>query len=102
MNKYKVVCLKCGESDILTIDDIRHIVMDYEKKIQTNFGAFRWRADLKWGFICQCGNDNRLAANEADDFDKLVKGDPASVKNIAASLLIPDEKQFTMEKLGAL
>lgn len=99
MHKYKVTCLECGESDILTIDDLRHQVLDYEKKMQTNFGAFRWRGDMKWGFICQCGNDNRLAPSESNDFDKLVNGDPVSVKKIAASLLIPDEKQFSMEKV---
>lgn len=99
MQKYKVTCLECGESDVLTIDEIAHQVLDYDKKMHTNFGAFRWRKDMKWGFICQCGNDNRLAPSEAEDFDKLVDGDPLSIKKIAASLLVPDETQFQMEVL---
>lgn len=98
MQKFKVTCLECGESDVLTIDDINHQVFDYQKKIKTNFLSFRWRGDLKWGFFCKCGNDNRLATSESEEFDNLVAGDPISVKKIAASLLIPDDKQFEMRK----
>ena len=96
MQKFKVTCLECNESDVLTIDDIMHQVVDYENKMKTNFQSFRWRGDMKWGFFCQCGNDNRLAPSEADDFDKLVDGDPISLQKISASLLIPDDKQFEM------
>lgn len=97
MRKYKVECLDCSESDILTIDEMKHQVIDYEKKIKTPFRSFRWRGDLSWGFFCKCGNDNRLANAEAKDFDKLVDGDPISLKNITASLLRKDKEQFKME-----
>jgi hypothetical protein len=96
MKRYKVTCLDCGESDILNIDDQNHFVGDSEKKLLTNLLSYRWRPDLRWGYLCKCGNDNRLAPQEADDFDKLVDGDPITVQKIAASLLIPDEKQFEM------
>lgn len=33
---------------------------------------------------------------EANDFEKLVDGDPVTVQKIADSLLIPDEKQFNL------
>lgn len=92
--RYKVTCLECNESDVLAIDDVNHVVGDTDKKLITNFLSYRWRPDVKWGFLCKCGNDNRLAPMESNDFDKLVDGDPESVKKIAASLLIPDEKQF--------
>lgn len=95
--RYKVTCLDCNESDILTIDDNNHVVVDYEKKLKTPFRAFRWRGDMKWGYFCSCGNDNRLAPAEANDMDKLVDGDEISLKKIAASLLIPDSKQFNEE-----
>lgn len=98
MRKYQVTCLDCGESDILEIDDLNHVVGDTDKKLLTNFLSYRWRPDIKWGFLCTCGNDNRLAPQEAEDFDKIVAGDPESIKKIAASLLIPDEKQFSMEQ----
>lgn len=94
---YKVTCLDCGEDDLLIIDSDRHVVGETEKKLLTNFLSFRWRPDLRWGFLCKCGNDNRLAPEEQNDFDKLVVGDPMSVKRIADSLKIPDEKQFRME-----
>lgn len=97
MKRYKVTCLDCNGSDVITIDEDKHVVVDYEEKFNTPFRVFRWRSDYKWGFECGCGNDNRLAPSESDSMDKLVKGDPLSIKKIAASLLIPDEKQFKME-----
>jgi hypothetical protein len=99
LHRYKVTCLECGESDILTIDNSLHAVVDYEKKIKTPLRSFRWRPDLKWGFFCECNNDNRLAPQEADDMDKLVDGDPISIQRIADSLMIPDEQQFQMRAL---
>lgn len=94
--KYKVTCLDCKQSDTIEVDEVEHTVVGYEGKMSTNFQSFRWRPDSQWGYFCQCGNDNRLAPSESDDFDKLVRGDPLSIKKIAASLLIPDEKQFKM------
>src|SRR5690348_16540302 len=99
ISHFKVTCLNCGESDIITIDNQLHAVVDYKKKLLTPFQSFRWRPDLKWGFFCKCNNDNRLAPQEEPDFDKLVDGDQISVKRIADSLKIPDEKQFNMEQL---
>lgn len=84
---------------MLSIDEVGHRVIDYDNKLTTTFRSFRWRPDLKWGFECMCGNENRLAPQEAGDFDKLVKGDELSVKKIAANLLIPDEKQFEMRAI---
>lgn len=99
MNRCKVTCLECGESDILTFDNRMHIVADYEKKIKTPFLSFRWRPDLKWGYFCKCGNDNRLASQEEADFEKLVDGDPLSLERISSMLKIPDNKQFKEETI---
>ncbi|TAL08210.1 MAG: hypothetical protein EPO02_13565 [Nitrospirae bacterium] len=94
--KYRVTCLKCGESDILTIETANHLILDFAKQMLTNILAGRWRKDLQWGFECRCGNDNRLAAAEKDEFDALVQGSVMTVEKIARSLQIPDEKQFKM------
>lgn len=99
MKRYEVTCLDCGESDVLTINEINHVVEITEKIMKTPFRSFRWRADHSWGFMCECGNDNRLSKAEEKDFDKLVAGDPISLKNIAASLNIPDDVQFRMVAL---
>lgn len=99
MRKVKVTCLACNESDILEIDDANHRVGDTARKLLTNFLSFRWRPDNTWGFLCVCTNDNRLAPQEAGDFDSLVAGDPITIKKIAESLLIPDEKQFTIQEI---
>lgn len=97
--KYEVTCLQCGESDILTIDEHNHVVTITEKIMLTPFVSFRFRRDGNWGFMCSCGNDNRLAKEESNDFKKLVAGDPLSVKRIAQSLSIPDKDQFKMVTL---
>lgn len=97
MKRYKVTCLDCGESDILDIDEENHTVGETFRKLITNFRSYRWRPDMKWGFQCQCGNDNRLAPQEEGDFDKLVAGDPITIQKIADSLKIPDEIQFKIE-----
>lgn len=83
----------------MTIDDTRHVVMGYEKMLGTNFMAARWRKDMRWGFECKCGNDNRLALAEKGDMDKLVMGTPLSIAKIAKSLTIPDSEQFTMGRI---
>lgn len=81
------------------MDNINHRVTYWAKILLTPFLSARWRGDLAWGFLCRCGNDNRLAKEEAKDFDKMVAGDPMSLKRIADSLKIPDEKQFRMDKV---
>lgn len=95
--KCKVTCLECNESDVHTFDELNHRVMYSEKVLRTPMLGFRWRPDLKWGFRCKCGNNNLLAPQEEKDMDKLVDGDPISMKVIADSLKIPDEKQFKVE-----
>lgn len=99
VQRFKVTCLECNESDIIAIDNQLHAVVDYEKKMTTPFRSFRWRPDLRWGFFCQCNNDNRLAPQEESDMDKLVDGDPLSLQRITDSLKIPDEAQFEMMEL---
>lgn len=98
LQRLQVTCLNCQESDVITVDKSPYLphpaVVDYAKKINTPFRSFRWRPDLKWGFFCQCLNDNRLAPEEKDDMHNLVAGDPLSVERIARSLEIPDEQQF--------
>lgn len=99
MNRYRVTCLKCKQSDVLAVDDRNHFVGETEKKLNTNFLSFRWRPDNKWGYLCVCGNDNRLSPQEEPEFDNVVAGDPITVQKIADSLKIPDEKQFISEKI---
>lgn len=58
----------------------------------------RFRGDLRWGFECMCGNDNRLAAQEKNQAPVLVKNaSDQAMKHILASLRIDDRKKFSME-----
>lgn len=95
--RFKVTCLSCEQSDILEIDNQNHVVGNTEKKLATNFLSFRWRPDMIWGFMCKCGNDNRVSPQEADGQGTIFDGDPMSIQRIADSLKIPDEKQFVMQ-----
>lgn len=88
--------MECGESDVHTFDELNHVLTFSEKILKTPLMAVRWRGDQTWGFKCRCGNTNLLAKQEKQDMDKLVAGDPISVKKIADSLLIPDDKLFEM------
>lgn len=95
--KYKVTCLECKESDVHTFDERQHVLVHSDKILNTPLLGVRWRPDLKWGFRCRCGNYSLIAPQESDQFDNLVTGDELSIKKMAESLLIPDEKQFSME-----
>lgn len=97
MHQYKVTCLKCKQSDILTIDENRHVVMLTKRLMDTPLLSFRWRGDLKWGFLCKCENDSRLAREEADDYRSLVGGSPDGIKAVVDSLKIKDELKFSMD-----
>ena len=97
--QFKVTCLDCKESDVLEIDNQNHVVGNTERKLGTNFLSYRWRPDLIWGFMCKCGNDNRVSPQEADQQGVIFDGDPLSIEKIAESLKIPDEKQFNIKQL---
>lgn len=97
--KYKVTCLGCGQSDIITIEEANHVILDFAKQLATNLLSGRWRKDLKWGWECRCGNDNRLCLEEKTQFEQLVQGSASAIERIARSLQIPDEKQFRMTQI---
>lgn len=98
MQRYKITCLDCKREEIITtvVYGEQHIVTDYEGKMKTNLKAFRWRPDLKWGFECICGSDDRLAPQEERDFDKLVDGDAAGIAKVIENLKDPKPKFKTV------
>lgn len=93
---YKVTCKKCKGYDTLKITPDRQVFYTEHTPII----AARFRGDLQWGFECQCGNDNRLAAIEKTQAEMLVKNaSPTAFQHILDSLKLDDKKQFAMEKL---
>lgn len=56
----------------------------------------RWRPDMKWGFECLCGNDSRVAPEEAKVLPMLVRGGEHAIRKIAAGLRVGNEKKFKM------
>lgn len=99
MQRYEVTCLKCGKSDIVTINEARHQILRWDKMMATNLLSGRYRKDLNWGWECICGNDNRLAKEEKGEMAQLVQAPPMKIKQIADSLKIPDAKQFKMARV---
>lgn len=96
LTQYKVVCKKCGGSDILKIT--RNNEVFYTN--HTPIIAARYRPDMKFGFECMCGNDSRIAPEEKDNIPFLVKNaDPKTIAEIANSLVPKNENKFVMEAI---
>jgi hypothetical protein len=91
---FKVTCLGCGGSDVIRITADKIVFYTNHFPII----AARFRPDLQWGFECgECGNDSRLAFEEKDKVDILVKAAPETIKQIAAKLKHHNERLFRME-----
>lgn len=90
---YKVTCLKCKGSDNLKITPDHTVFFTEHFPII----AARFRPDMNWGFECgSCGNDSRVALEEKDQLNTLVRGGEHSIQKIADSLKIKDELKFSM------
>lgn len=93
---YKVTCKKCSGSDVIKITDDRQVF--YTNHIPII--SARFRPDLKWGFECQCKNDSRVAPEEKDSLDQLVRnGSEDAIKAIAKSLVPHNERKFVIERV---
>lgn len=88
-----VTCLKCkGASHIKIINDNQVMYIDHTPII-----ACRFRGDMQWGFECRCGNDSRLAREEADNAPMLMQaGSAQALQNLVDSLKIKDDRKFRM------
>jgi hypothetical protein len=93
--KYLVTCEKCGGHDELTITQDRTVFY----KEHTPIISARYRPDMNWGFECVCGQDSRVAPQEKNQLNKLVKGGEHSLEAIANSLTPKNELKFKMETL---
>lgn len=97
MEKYTVICEKCGGHDELTITSDRAVFY----KDHAPIISARYRPDMNWGFECLCGQDSRLSPQEVDHVDILVKGaDKVTLEQIAKSLTPKNELKFQMIKVG--
>jgi hypothetical protein len=91
---YRVTCEKCGGSDVLKITSDRTVFYTEHTPII----AARFRPDMHWGFECLCGQDSRIAPEERDSLDVLIKNaSESTIKVIAKSLTAKNELKFRME-----
>lgn len=91
---FRVTCQNCRQSDVLKITPDRHVFYTEHTPII----AARFRPDMNWGFECLCGQDSRIAPEEKDQLDKLVKNATVDmIKEIAKSLTPKNELKFRME-----
>lgn len=92
VDNYKIVCRNCdGVSRLAIMNDSTVMYKD-----QTPIISSRLRPDMKWGFECQCGNDSRVAPEEKNNLDTLVKGGQHSIDRIAKELKPKNETKFKM------
>ena len=97
MKQYRVTCLLCKKSDVVSIVEDDHQIMNFKDGAMSNLLAARWRQSGDWGWQCSCGNDNRISKSEESFMSVLVTGDKMSIEKIKASLKLDDVKQFAME-----
>lgn len=100
MERHKVTCLKCKQSDNVMI--VRNPItggriISFEAGAATPFLSGRYRADGQYGFECSCGADTRLCKEEAKDFDKLVYGSPMGIEKLRKTLQRGTKQWFRME-----
>lgn len=90
---FEITCLNCeGKSRIKILNSNQVMYIDHTPII-----ACRFRPDMKWGFECECGNDTRLAPEEAPQADMLVSGASEGViKRIVKLATATPEKRFDM------
>jgi hypothetical protein len=92
---YRVRCLFCKGEDVLKITADRQVF--YTK--HTPIISARFRPTMDWGFECgDCGNDSRIAPEEKDQIETLVKGGEHAIQAIKDSLKITKPK-FSMEQI---
>jgi hypothetical protein len=94
VENFTVTCLQCKDSSRIRImNDTDVLYID-----QTPIIACRFRPDLKMGFECICGNDSRLAPEEAKDIDMLVATTSKGViDRILKTIKVKPERKFKME-----
>lgn len=96
MDKYLVTCEKCGGSDELSItSDNKNVFY----KDHTPIISARFRPDLNWGFECTCGQDSRVAPQEKDNLETLVRGGEHAIEAIAKALTPKNELKFRIQKI---
>lgn len=96
MDKYLVTCEKCGGSDELSITSDNKNVFYKE---HTPIISARFRPDLNWGFECTCGQDSRVAPQEKDNLETLVRGGEHAIASIAKALTPKNELKFRIQKI---
>lgn len=92
VKEYKVTCLKCKGSNILPIDDGRHVMWKNADRII----SARFRLDNQWGFQCVCGNNSLLTKQEDDYIENKQTPDPKQINDIIKNLIPDNRKLFEM------
>lgn len=89
-----VTCNECrGQARIKIVDTDKVMYIDHTPII-----ACRFRPDLKWGFECTCGNDTRLAPEEAPNaYSLIASADPGLVDRIVSAVTAKPEAKFKLE-----
>lgn len=93
ITSYIVTCQKCKGKDTLKISSPDNTVF-YTNHVPII--SARFRPDGNWGFECQCGNDSRVAPEEKDQVEVLVRGGEHAIDAIRKTLSAKNETKFNM------
>lgn len=96
MNKYKVTCLKCKESDIHTI--YKDNIIDWQNSSSNFIVSARMRLDSQWGFQCLCGNNDILTKQEQRQITDKQNPDPLEIEKVIKNI-VPDKPKFVMSNI---
>lgn len=93
IKEYKVVCLKCDNSNIVPIDEDSRVIM---WKGCDRIVSGRFRLDSQWGWQCLCGNNSLLTKQEEEYIDDKANPDPVQIEHVINNLIPDNRKLFEM------
>lgn len=94
MEKWKVTCTRCKNSDDVVIHD-GNIIWGDNKHIISG----RKRLDGNWGWECFCLNTSLLTNQEITSISDLQSPDPKELQDVIDNLIVEPDNKFVMEKI---
>lgn len=92
MNKYRVQCTNCNNTEEIIVDKDNTV---FWGKMPTYIVSARYRLDMNWGFQCICGNNDIITKQEQKEIANLQAPDPVDISRVLKSI-IPDKPRFKM------
>lgn len=92
ITKHKIVCNKCGKSDVVGMHE-SNLIWGSNKFIISG----RKRLDGEWGWQCLCGQNTLVSKQERKTIKNLQSPDPKDIQQVIDMLVIQKDHKFKME-----